>query len=601
MNIIDTLSRDMGEILQLELTKPRFNKDQLCVYLWLLIGHRRHVRNSFKSASSVEVIETEDLVDDEGLEESDEANFEAENKVVQMEAFKALQQQLKTFRYANPYINKLLFRDFQNQEESQYEQLPCLKFGTVFIHQEAVRYVSEVLLLRPLQLARKIGDEPTNMHLLLKTLCRISQADGHWSDTDIARSHTAITRTAAWFDKLAKKLQIHHEQQGDNISTTAFNRREKSGSYWLTAGECSEKISEELSLQNVLEMTPVPLKPGFSNNPEFSAILKSTIDSLNMRYRCLRSAGLPPEDWLQKDKPSIEELKKLARLRKRAASSQEWIDYNIEAAFEKAFYEELEAIKSKRQGKNIEADSKIAGFADFYEFKNSSIGDVFIHRNMNRMHSLNELLDADMGDFDLEDTDMDTALSVESSLGINTLLEEAGTRLSEKPVLVEFFHQVLLADRVLFGINGLLEDKYFLDLLINEPKYVEFVTAVLALSEKSRSLSLSELEQEDLQEELNSVQTQIAEKLFFETRQLLFEIIVERKAINITPLLHEFICQVSILEKPARGKDGLFNKKSFKKLLAENEQLTALTPEQLLIELEQQAQKILTSLFNQDV
>ena len=333
MNIIESLSRDIGEILQLELTNSRLDNNRLSIHLLLLLGHRRHVKIPHKTARPLANAEDDDFDECEDQEQEEQTSLHANDKVIEIKAFKTLQENVKAFHYANPYIKKLLFRDFRDDGGSEYENLFCLQFGNVFIHKEAILYLNEVLLLRPLQLARKNGDKPTNLHLLLKTLCHFSNKEGSWIDTEIARSHTAAPKSEDWFAKLAGLLQKHDALQGDKISATASNRRKLSGPYWLTAGECREKISEELSLQDVLKMAPTPLGSDFAKKPEFSDILKGTIDSLNMRYRCLRSAGLPPEEWLRQDKPSIEELKKLARLRRRLVATEEWINDNIEAGF----------------------------------------------------------------------------------------------------------------------------------------------------------------------------------------------------------------------------------------------------------------------------
>ena len=88
---------------------------------------------------------------------------------------------------------------------------------------------------------------------------------------------------------------------------------------------------------------------------------------------------------------------------------------------------------------------------------------------------------------------------------------------------------------------------------------------------------------------------------FFEVRRIIFEVLVARAAIDVPAVLYAYIRQVNIEEQPARGKDGLFNKKSFKKLLAEDKLLNTLPAEQLQQQLEQQAIKKLTELLHKSV
>ena len=183
-------------------------------------------------------------------------------------------------------------------------------------------------------------------------------------------------------------------------------------------------------------------------------------------------------------------------------------------AFAKAFYDELNSISAKNQEKNKETDSKICGFTDFYEFKNSAIGDAIINRTNKRTLSLSELLEFDRGDFELEDEHVDTALSVESAFSLDTFLQEAGSSLKERPVLIAFFREVLIADRALFGASGLYADHHFQTLLLADSHYAELAGHVAELTDKLHTQGLSESEEDLLQRQIGDLRIQISEKLF---------------------------------------------------------------------------------------
>ena len=75
-------------------------------------------------------------------------------------------------------------------------------------------------------------------------------------------------------------------------------------------------MAEEMSLWDTFAATPTPLDKPFDR--EIKKQLQSVIDALNKKYALLRSCGLEPEDWLDRESLTIAKLKDLKCLRKTA-------------------------------------------------------------------------------------------------------------------------------------------------------------------------------------------------------------------------------------------------------------------------------------------
>ena len=539
MNIIDSLTKDISQILQLELSKPRFNIDRLYVHLLLLIGHQRYAH--IKKPNAVE--DNSEAHDDNDTEENQADNL------IKLKPFKELKQKVTAFRFRNPYIRGLLFRDLHHDGWSEYQEQHCLQFGNIYIHEEAVRYVSEVLC----KTIQPKDANPTSMHLLLKKLCRLSLANSAWQTTDINRQKTAIIKDADWF-------QIVSQNKHLNANNKPSKKREEFGAYYLTAGECCVEIAEELNLPNVLNITPKPLPENFASDAEFIKQLKAVLDSLNKKYYWLRRAGLPPVDWLNHDKLSVENIEKLAYLVEAVKKTEEWLKDETESAFKKVFEERNE---------------KILGFTHFEDFKNSTIGDFVIHRNNKRFISKDELLDTGF-DIESEENSID---DLQMKDGLNDLLSQAEPLLINNPVERLFFVEVLLGDRVLFGKNGLCEQAEFKTALKNSENYAEL----------AQQLNLATDEQQ-----LTALHSELAEKLFFALRVVLFKVLIKHH--NIEPILSDYIETVIIEEKPFLGSKGLINKKSFQKHLAQKPDLNRLSNEELALRLDNLAKDELAKL-----
>ena len=144
---------------------------------------------------------------------------------------------------------------------------------------------------------------------------------------------------------------------------------------------------------------------------------------------------------------------------------------------------------------------------------------------------------------------------------------DAGPRLVLNPVLDRFFRQVLLQGREVEGPGGLLEDEGFKALLDEDPRY-----ASLAADEA-------------------------AVRLFYAARSLIANVLLETHPEPVAPLVEAYFRWVVVEEKPVRGKDGLFNRKSFKALLAQDADYAGLAADALDGRLQAEASRLLKKLL----
>ena len=555
MHILDRLSKDLAELMEREWVQPNANPDRLYISVLLLLGWRREMGRASATQHRDRLVDEEDRLD-----AADEAEAEEENEdETNADALEVLREQTQAFRQRNPYIAGLLFRDFYAAPHMLLENHFLPGFGTVKIHAEASRYLNEVLWLKPLGLAKSNGDTPSNPHLLLKRLCQLSRAVGEWTATDILRMQQASGMDATWFHKSALALRAQRKRQGDNIGATARNRRAASGPYWLLAGACAEEVGEELSLRDVAEIIPAPLSTGFSLDKDFSKLLKSVVNSLNTRYYLLRACGLPPSDWLHQDDPAIDRLKALARLREAASITQDWQDGHKETAYRLAFEDLLQ-----HSGKG-----QLGGFETFGEWLDSEEGQAMLYRGASQVVSLSDIL-GDEGEgqiLDEGDGNADPAGDVEALAALAEIHRDAGPRLVLNPVLDTFFRRVLLQGRDVEGPDGLLEDEGFKALLDQDPHYAGLAT------------------------------NEAAVRLFYAARSLIADVLLETHPVPVAPLVEAYFRWVVVEEKPVRGKDGLFNRKSFKSLLSQDADYAGLAADALDGRLQAGASSLLKKLL----
>lgn len=525
MLISDRLAYDIAQILELVMTKNKFDENKLTLYLLLLLGRSSSTRGR-QHPEYYEVDENTDNLNDNIGNKDNSTIFPLKNSLPSIPAF----------QYSNPYINGLLFCDY-NTHDSQFEKCFLPGYGVLEIHEEASRYVTDVLLLRSLELAKANGIKPTNLHLLLQRMCQLTLSEGLWQQAFIKRCKQTVKYSVAWFMVVANRLeQIQKRKKNSAINETAKNQREQSGSYWLVAGECNAEVVEEISLLDVLKIVPLALKQNFSKDKEFLRLLRSIVSSLNIRYRWLRSCGLTPEMWLNQKQPSINELKQLSQLRENAANSVDWKSSNYEQAYEKEFF-------------LLKADAKsIGGFEMFSDWLNSDIGRSMLSRNQYLTISFGDLSENSEGNIEVN---VEFANIPEDKLTnelYEAILQDAGDRLSQDPVLKAFFQQVLLEHRNVVDKDGLLEDPVFKKIVSSHVAYAGLDTE------------------------------ELAEKLFFKTRSLIFEVLQETTETPISEALNIYIQQVLIEQRPAKW---LLNKKSFKTRLANDDSLKTLTPEEI--------------------
>lgn len=545
MHILDRLSKDLAELMERELAQAKADLEHLYFLLLLLVGGQRRESRPGNGRNKPQAnpgpLEAEEADGDAEEEEDDDAP-PANNATLST----LLRQ--SPFTHGNPYPSGLLFRDFHAQQTAEERWLPGL--GTVKIHAEAALYVEDVLWLKTLGLAtRNAGEElkTTKLHQLLLHLCRLSRAAGPWADTDMQRHLHAepVGLEVVWFRKTAIALRgqakrLHDRvQKGYPISVTASNRREASGPYWLEVGGCAEVVGEELSLGDVAGIVPTPLHTGFAADPAFLGLLRDALQSLNERYKCLRACGLPPQDWLHRDEPSINRLEDLALLRKRASQSDEWINGFKERAFHNAFEtvrkELAEKDKKKKPApKRAESDRKVGGFAGFKEWLDSGLGQTML-----RDHPLSlSGLFGEEEDFAIKDQHPEEPASeADASELYAKILAEAGPRLLLDPVLAAFFREVLVADRPFPGQGGLLEDPGFQALLAQTPGYAGLASDALA------------------------------ERLFYQARSLVAKVLQESADATAPELVLQYLHWVLIQEKPRKA---LFKQKAFQAALAQD-------------------------------
>ncbi len=573
MHILDRLSKDLALLMERELTKPHAAPQRLYIALLLLIGWQRGVGpSSTNQARRPRLVSAEELAafepeEPDGDDELDAAIEEPRPAATDNVAFAEFVREAP-FTHRNPYLSGLLFRDYYASHTSDERWLPGL--GAVKIHAEASLYVEEVLWLKALGLAKSNGDKPTNLHLLLRRLCQLSRAAGAkasaveisrhsgmdcrnpdcmdasssdhpwslgsgapcrndeislnstalgaWIDTDILRHKDSKSKglDVLWFRKTALALREQAKRLGERMGATARNRREASGPYWLETGGCAEIVGEELSLGDIIDIVPLPLQSGFAADGELAGLLLAVVKSLNKQYEYLRACGLPPQDWLHRDEPSINQLKELKTLRECANQSEAWQKGHNQSAFEAAF------TALQAQGKDSPG-----GFADFNEWLDSDVGQTMLRE---RAVSLSEIIDGEE-DFDLPDHNADPAEIVQSSSLMAEIMADVGPMLAKDAVLTDFFREVLVGERLFVGPGGLLENDSFQLRVAQSPEYARLAP------------------------------DQLGERLFYQARGLIASVLQETANTSLaSPVALAFLRWVVIEEKSAKT---LFKQKSF--------------------------------------
>lgn len=491
----------------------------------------------------------------------------------------ALKQQKPFKHYTDPRLQALLFCDFAHGWNPWDEAQAYYDFGRWQIHTEAKTYVSELLWKRSLQLARKIGQEPTNTHKLLQSLCRFSAAPGEWAGTRVERDRQALRHSLDWFEPVKKALLAHRPAQASaRVSTNASLRF---GPYWLKAADCAETVGDQLSVKDVLEIVPKPLRPGFAADAGFLKLFQGVIEMLNRPYALLRSCGLPPAQWLQRlDDPdsrelSFDKLRALAKLRgafmgllKAAQNRHE----ALRLKGERSHWEDTAAEREKlfRQAfAEQAAGRKIAGFARFDAFAESAVGQEMLERAGVHAKSkpyfegrADDLPPADtvvplfpIGEDEEEGAAeegwaFDEDLPEEDQLFLSFLFEqsEAGEiPLGDQHPVLHHFLLAYMEDR----LSGLATDKAFRALLARHPGYADLAQAALF------------------------------KRIVIEGKLAALDVLLGPKP-PYSSCVIAYIRWVMVEEKPVHGPDGLLGQADFQALLAQQHPLLhQLPPPQL--------------------
>ena len=366
----------------------------------------------------------------------------------------------------NAYLKNLLFRDFRADATTQWQRYRVKGGKTAKIHEQATVYLHHVLGRR-LRIARRLLGEPGNMHLLLGKLSQYA-ALGAWRDIRVQRDRALLAEAGddPLFAKITKTLFEQRKALGEGFSDDA-KRRDEYGPIWLILSNLAAELPEEMSLFDVTEAAPLPLAPDFSSDVDMQRLLVRVLDSLNERYMLLRSIGLDPEDWHDREEPAIGKLRDLKRLRKKA---EELLRLTIEEqkllAYRRAF-EELQE-KGKAYG----------GYQDFDDFATSEIGLAMLRYPV---LSLDDPIGGDdegddwmrsetLSDPDADDSESVVARQQTAVRWVELLIDDRPKWFD--PVMRAFFKEVIGGGRPIHaapGEAGLLGDPSFRALIDADP------------------------------------------------------------------------------------------------------------------------------------
>lgn len=270
------------------------------------------------------------------------------------------------------YVNGLLFRDFaSNKKKESWHTWQVSGNKQIRIHQHSIIYL-ETVLMRRLTLANNLEEKPSNMHRLLKRFCQHGPREYRWEQVELQRDKNCKgnCEDQEFFQRIARPLKVQCQKLNNRFGEISQRRRKQYGPLWLRLDHCAVEVPEELALFfEVLEVLPRPLRPNFAHCVELKNILTRVLESLNERYMLLRSCGLNPEEWMERDEPSVSNLREMKKLRQVARSLlKEGKDSpnSVWEAYQKAF--------KSLQG----TQKKFAGCQNFKEFVVSDYGMIML-------------------------------------------------------------------------------------------------------------------------------------------------------------------------------------------------------------------------------
>lgn len=361
----------------------------------------------------------------------------------------------------SPYPQQLLFQNFSADDKE-----PVKLNGhpdTSTIRPESLTYVTQVMVLKRLQIAPVLMEKPGNMHLLLKQLLDASSESSLWNGATILR-RKEYDKTDNKNDQVSRKLKEICASLGAEYSENSARRREEFGPLWMITENQAEELPEEMTLCQTLSAVQYPLTKNWRNHKEAQKLFSRVMVALNERYKLLRSCGLDPEKWIDRGELVTNKLNALAELRRlsRALVGQEVADekkaYEKDKAYEKAF----ETLKGKKKN--------FAGYTSFLAFQGSDVGADMMRQPTD---SPELTLDPTSGELGPDEADQQAAekynqQKIETSITNNPDLFVAN------PVM-EYYFRYALGQRipVLEEEGGLLSDPHFSTLLMADPEYAE--------------------------------------------------------------------------------------------------------------------------------
>ncbi len=327
------------------------------------------------------------------------------------------------------YVNDLLFRNYNAPTDQLWHRfnLPATATApacSIKIHDEAITYLSSVLERR-LQLAQNLIEKPGNMHALFTQIARFSMRDKAWQQADVKRLPSAQVSQAeaSYFNDCAAQLKTLIKQLAKQYSEISERRRQQFGPIHLIVDELNAEMPEEMSLFEVFSALPLTIQANFFQAPDIQKTLCRVIDSLNERYKLIRAIGLPPQDWLEKDHPSIAALRELKQLRidaNQRLSTGQACDLN--SAFRQAFNDKQQHLQKR----------KIAHCQTFDELSFTEYGQIILNFHPQSL--------------DQTDMDSDENLLYESIAGTDTEEDLTQALLSEFDNDLQWI-QLLIDDR----------------------------------------------------------------------------------------------------------------------------------------------------------
>lgn len=377
------------------------------------------------------------------------------------------------------YVDNLLYRDFRVDRDSQWYHWSLPDGSDARIHEQGIVYLHKVLARRP-KLARRLRDEPGNMHFLFCFLCRYGPEQYGWRAVAIRRDKVMEARGEApdFVDHLALELAAQRARLAEAYGEESRRRRAEYGPIWLIRGDCSAEVPEEMSLFDVVEAAPLPLDPEFAEDHEVQRMVVRVLDALNERYMLLRACGLDPEIWHDRDEPSISRLRDMKQLRKPA---EELMRLGIEDDNIDAYRRAFNDLKGR--------EKQFAGCATFDDFATSEAGmGILRYASL----SLDEPIATDddgeewarhetLADPDAEDVAETVTRRRAAGQWIELLIEDRPDWFD--PLMTHFFTEVLGRGRSLHaapGESGVLDDPEMRKLIDSYPELKALEEGALA-------------------------------------------------------------------------------------------------------------------------